>query len=81
MASKLDDAVKALTDKVTATVGVLASADAFIEGVPALIQKAKDDATAAGATDEQLKSLTDLGDSLTAGASKVSAAIKANATA
>lgn len=76
--SLLDDAIAALTAKVNDAVTVEESAIAFINGVPGLIANAVAEATAAGATPEQLAAVTALGDRLTAEAANLTAAVTAN---
>ena len=79
--SKLDDAIDALTAKVTAMKTVADSTAAFINGVPGLIATAVQAATAAGATPAQLKAFTDLGTALQDSSDEISAAMTANTSA
>lgn len=74
MANTIADSVQALTDQVTATEGVEASAIAYVQGVPALIQAAVDAATTL--PDLQAK-LTDLQARLVKSAAEVAAAVAA----
>ncbi len=69
-----------LQDQVTKTTGILDSATTFINGVPALIQKAKDDAIANGATEAQLQPVEDLAKAMSDKADALAAAVAANST-
>ena len=68
-----------LTTTVTNTEGVIESATAFINGVPALIDAAVQKALEGGATPEQLAPLTQLSADLKAKADALAAAVAANA--
>jgi hypothetical protein len=60
----LDEALTALTQKVTDENTVIDGAIVFIGGIPALIKSAVDAALAQGATPTQLQAMTDLGTSI-----------------
>lgn len=79
--SKLDDSIKELQDKVSAETTVEQSAIALLNGIPALIADAVTKASAAGATDDQLKALTDLSASIQTSSEGLAAAITANTPA
>lgn len=74
MANTLADKIQALTDQVTATVGVEASVVTYLNGIPALIQHAID--TALTLPDLQAK-LTDLQKQLADSSATVAAAVAA----
>lgn len=76
--SALDDKITDLTDAVTAEDTVVDSAITFIQGVPALVQAAKDAALAAGATETQLAALTNLKTGLDAKSQALKDALTAN---
>lgn len=78
---KLDDDIKALQDTVTAEETVEDSAIALMTGIPTLIAKAVADALAAGATDTQLKAITDLGTAITNKTTALAGAITAGTPA
>lgn len=78
MKSALDQAIADLTETVTAQTSVIESAVTFINGVPALIQKAHDDAVAAGATPQQLGAVSALAQNLKDESAKLQAALTAN---
>jgi hypothetical protein len=58
--SQMDDEITQLVADVAAERNLIDKATALISGFPAAIQKAVDDALAAGATPQQLQTLTDL---------------------
>ncbi len=62
--SKLDDQITALTAQVAANTDVEKSALVLIQGFSARLESAVAAAVAAGATDVQLKAITDLGTAL-----------------
>jgi uncharacterized coiled-coil protein SlyX len=76
--SALDDKIAALTTEVANNTTVEKSALALINGFAAQLQTAVQAALAAGATDAQLKALTDLQSSLSANDTELSAAVAAN---
>lgn len=78
--SALDDKINDLVNSVNVEDTVIDSAIAFINGVPALVQAAKDAALAAGATQDQLESLTNLKTTLDAKSTEMKAALTANTT-
>lgn len=67
-----------LIDEITQTSTVIDSAVVFINGVPGLIAAAVSQALANGATADELKPVTDLGDTLKAKADALKAAMEAN---
>jgi hypothetical protein len=77
----LDDALTALTAKVTAEDTVIDSAVTLIQGIPALISAAVTAALAQGATPAQLQAITDLGTTITAKSDALAAAVTANTPA
>src|SRR5664279_4106274 len=76
--SQMDDELATLTTKVTNITTVKDSVLALIKGIPALIQSAVDSALAAGATPDQLKAVTDLGNTIDEDATELTAAVQAN---
>lgn len=79
--SQMDDEITQLTADVAAERTVVDSAVKALTGIPALVQKAVDDALAAGATPAQLQSLTDLHAAVTQQATDLANAIPANTPA
>lgn len=79
--SQMDDEVTKLVADVGAERTVVDSAVKAFQGFPALMQKAVDDAIAAGATQAQLQSIVDLQRASEQQASDLAAAIPANAPA
>lgn len=75
----LDDQITVLTKEVADDTTVVGSAVTALNGIPALIKTAVDQALAAGATPAQLQAFTDLGNTLTANTTTLAAAV-ANAT-
>lgn len=73
--------LQALLDETTDVESVLDSATTFITGVPALIDAAVQKAVGNGATEEQLKPLSQLSADLKTKADAVKAAIAANTPA
>jgi hypothetical protein len=69
-----------LIDEITRATTVDDSVVTFIQGVPALIQTAVDQATANGATAAQLQPVTDLGAALDAKTSAIVTALAAGTT-
>lgn len=78
MPNPLDDAIAALTARVTNATTVEASATVFINSVPGLIADAVAQAQAAGATAAQLQAMTDLGSALDQASAPLQAALTAN---
>lgn len=68
----------ALIEEVTHTKGVIESATVFIQGVPALLQAAIDQALANGATEEELAPLQTLEAELEAKRTALETALAAN---
>jgi hypothetical protein len=79
--AQLDDELAALQLEVTNETTVAASAETLLEGIPALIQTAVNNALAAGATPTQLASLTTLTQTLEANDTALAAAVAANTNA
>ena len=77
----VDDAIANLTAEVTAVEAVDESAEALINGIPALITAAVSKAIAAGATPEQLAAFDTLNSALAANASTLATAVTANTPA
>ncbi len=76
----LQDEIDALKTEVANNTSVEQSAAALIKGFSAQLAAAVAAAQAAGATPEQLQSLTDLSTTLTANDADLSAAVAANTT-
>jgi uncharacterized protein YoxC len=76
--SQMDDEIAVLVTDVTALRGAVDSATALINGFQAAMAKAVADALAAGATPEQLQSLTDLDASINQEKDDLAAAVAAN---
>ncbi len=76
--SPIEQAIADLTAEVEAEDTVIDSAIAYIQGVPALIEKAVADAVAQGVPPEQLASLTALVDTMKAKQAELEAALSAN---
>lgn len=74
----MNPVLQSLSDQVSATRGVLKSADVFVKGVPALVQSAVDQALANGATADELAPLTDLVTALKTDSDQLTADIAAN---
>jgi hypothetical protein len=74
----LDDQIAALTADVTAETTVNASAVTLINGIPALIQAAVNNALAAGATPAELTALTSLATQINQSSGSLAAAVTAN---
>ncbi len=64
--------------EMTASKSVMDGATVFVGTVPGLVQAAADAAIANGATADQLKPVTDLGDQLKASSDALAAALAAN---
>lgn len=79
--SKLDDEIAALKAEVAADVTVMGSAGKLIDGFGAQLAAATAAALAAGATDAQLQSLTDLQTTLAAEKDDLAAKVAANTPA
>ncbi len=77
MSVELDTRIAKLQDDVTALTGVVASANALIGGFAKLLADAIAAAQAAGATPQELQSLTDLSTSLEAQKDSLAAAVVA----
>lgn len=77
----LDDKIQALTDQVTRNTTVIGGAKTMISGFSQQLADAVTAAKAAGASDAQLQSLTDLGTALKSSDDDLAAAIAANTTA
>lgn len=75
--SQMDDDITALQASVAAENTVIDSAVTLIEGFSAQIQAAVDAALAAGATDAQLQSMTDLKTAVDTKAAALAAAVQA----
>lgn len=78
MASQLDDAITQLQSDVAAETAVNQSAITLINGIPALVQTAVQQALAAGATPAQLQAFNDLDAALKSQATGLAAAVTAN---
>jgi alkylhydroperoxidase/carboxymuconolactone decarboxylase family protein YurZ len=78
---QLDVALATLLASVQADTTVEQSVLAYVQGVPALITAAVNDALANGATPAQLQQITDAAATLTANGAAITAAIKANTPA
>jgi len=76
--SKLDDAIAQLQQQVEQETTVEQSAKTFIDGVPTLIQNAVQQALAAGATQQQLQALTDLGTKIQASSQTLAQSVTTN---
>ncbi len=79
--AKLDDSIAALQAEVARNTTVEKSALALIQGFAKQLADAVAAATAAGATDAQLKSITDLQASLATNDDELAAAVQANTPA
>lgn len=76
--SQLDDDLAVLTAAVAKSTTVTQSVLTFASGIPALIQAAVDKALAAGATADELKSVTDAATAISNNADAIAAAVVAN---
>lgn len=79
--SLLDDKIADLTTEVAKNTTIATSAVALLKGIPALIDAAVTKALAAGATEAQLKGLTDLSAGLKENDQALADAIAANTPA
>ena len=77
----IDDKITAIKAEVANNTTVTGSAVALIQGLSTQLAAAIAAAASAGATSEQLQSLTDLADTLTVNDAALAAAVKANTPA
>lgn len=78
MPNNIDDALTALTETVTRQKTVLDSATAMIEGLPALIEAAKEEGRASGMSPGQLEIFNTLKTAIETETAELEAALTAN---
>lgn len=81
MSGSMQSVIDGLRANVARLTSVEDSVQAFVEGVPAMIQAAVDQALAAGATPEQMQALTDLNAQLSAKVEELAGDVTANTPA